>query len=99
MMIVAQPCTLAPMTADNPTGPPPKMAIVDPAGHAIDRITPPAPVWIPQPSGPNRCSGALTGALTALRSLASAWLADGDWPKEVADTWPPPTRMPEEASP
>ena len=68
-MIVEQAWIFAPITAARPTGPPPTIAIVDPAGHAIDRITPPAPVWNPQPSGPRIASGASASVtLTTLRA-------------------------------
>jgi len=33
-------------------GPPPKIAIDDRGGQASDLMTPPAPVWKPQPRGP-----------------------------------------------
>src|SRR3546814_3877933 len=38
-MIVAQPWITAPITAASPTGPPPKIAILDPAGQASEFIT------------------------------------------------------------
>ncbi|GAB7552504.1 hypothetical protein NRB_20100 [Novosphingobium sp. 11B] len=89
-MIVAHACTTAPMTAASPTGPPPKIAMLDPAGQASERITPPAPVWNPQPNGPSNSSGTSSASIfTRLRSCVTAWAAKEDWPKKLAETGTP----------
>src|SRR5260221_471354 len=56
-MIVAAPATEAAITAASPTLPVPKTAMLDPAGAPSATSTDPAPVWIPQPSGPGSSRG------------------------------------------
>ena len=81
--IVVQPWIFAPITAARPTGPPPTIAIELPAGQAIERITPPAPVWNPQPRGPRISSGAsASSTFTTLPARTIAWAAKLDWPKK-----------------
>ena len=81
-MIGAQPASLAAITADRPTDPTPNTARLDPAGQARVLNTAPAPVWMPQPSGPASSSGSASGMRSTLRSVASAWVAKEDcWKK------------------
>ena len=55
------PATLAPMIPDRPTAPVPATAIVPPRGTASELSTVPAPVCIPQPSGPTSSTGTPAG--------------------------------------
>lgn len=71
MMVVA-PAIRAAITALIPTAPAPKLAKLLPVRTASELITAPAPVWMPQPSGPSSSSGASFGTLIALFSRASA---------------------------
>src|SRR3546814_1355882 len=82
-MIVAKPWITAPITAASPTGPPPKIAILDPAGQASEFITPPAPVWKPQPSGPSSSSATSdVSTFTTLRARVTVSVEKEDWPKK-----------------
>ncbi|MNM97144.1 hypothetical protein D3C81_1096400 [compost metagenome] len=81
MMVVA-PATRAASTALSPTAPPPNAAKLLPGVTFSELITAPAPVWMPQPKGPNSSSGAFGLTLTALFSRASARLAKDDWAKK-----------------
>jgi hypothetical protein len=66
------------MIADKPTEPAPKTAS-DPEGATFSVLsTAPAPVWMPQPSGPASSSGNASGTRTALRSVTSASVANDD---------------------
>lgn len=56
-MMVVHPVTCAASSAADPTAPAPKIAKDDPAGGARELSTAPAPVWMPQPSGPRISSG------------------------------------------
>ena len=67
-MIDAASRTTAAITADSPTAPAPATTTVDPGGTSNEFITAPAPVWMPQPSGPTSSTGAPGGNLTTLRS-------------------------------
>ncbi len=71
MMVVA-PATRAAITALRPTAPAPKLAKLLPAVTLSELITAPAPVWMPQPSGPSSSIGASSGTLIALFSRLSA---------------------------
>src|ERR1700733_8732567 len=86
--------TTAAITADRPTAPAPVMTTVDPGWTSSEFNTAPAPVWMPQPSGPTSSTGAPGGSLTTLRSRASACVANDDWPKKLL-----PNLVPAEASP
>lgn len=90
--MVVQPATTAPMTALRPTEPAPKTAMLLPAGGLSEFRTPPAPVWMPQPSGPSSSRGAVGSTLTTLRSVARAWVANADWPKNTPWTSSPDSR-------
>lgn len=81
-MIVAAPTAFAASTAERPTAPPPKIAMLAPAGTFSEFITAPAPVWMPQPSGPRISSGASWGTFTALPSRAMASVAKEDCEKK-----------------
>lgn len=51
--------------------------------------TVPAPVWMPQPSGPTSSSGISAGIFTTLRALTMEWVANDDCPKnEPCTSWP-----------
>lgn len=77
-MMREQPATTAAMTALSPTAPAPNTAMVLPSSGEREFSTPPAPVWMPQPSGPNSSSGTDGSTLTTLRSVATAYVANED---------------------
>ena len=77
-MIVVAPATRAAMIAARPTAPAPKTAIDEPARTLIAISTEPAPVWIPQPSGPRISRGSQRSMTTALRGVAIACVAKDD---------------------
>ena len=81
-MIVVHPATRAAITADSPTVPVPKIAMLAPASGRNARRTAPAPVWIPHPNGATISSGTSGSSRTTLRSVATAWVAKLDWPKK-----------------
>src|SRR5690606_12369267 len=56
-MIVTVPAARAAITALRPTAPAPITAKVEPTPTFSARRTVPAPVWMPQPSGPRSSSG------------------------------------------
>lgn len=87
-MIVSQPWTTPPTTPASPADPAPITSSEEPGCAAIELITAPAPVWIPQPSRPTSSSRASSGSLTTLCTLASARVAKEDWPKKAACTGP-----------
>ena len=72
------------MTAERPTAPVPKTAMLLPAGARSALSTAPAPVWMPQPNGAATSSGIESGSLTTLRSPATECVAKLDWPKKCA---------------
>lgn len=82
-MRVVHPAITAAITALMPTVPVPNTAMLLPAGGRRALSTAPAPVWIPHPSGPRSSSGAAGSILTTFRSVASAWVAKDDWPKNA----------------
>ena len=53
---------------------------------------------MPQPSGPTSSTGVPCGSLTTLRSCASAWLANDDWPKKLLPNLVPAEANPEDPS-
>ena len=71
-MIVVHPIAAAAITAESPTEPAPKIAIDAPACGFSALSTAPAPVEMPQPSGPIISSGTSLRIFTALRSVAIA---------------------------
>ncbi|MNJ55781.1 hypothetical protein D3C77_512990 [compost metagenome] len=81
-MIVVAPATRAAITALRPTAPPPKAAKLLPGVTFNELMTAPAPVWMPQPSGPSNSSGASRLTLTALFSRLMASVAKDDWAKK-----------------
>ncbi|MEV0640986.1 hypothetical protein AB0I77_39915 [Streptomyces sp. NPDC050619] len=85
---VVQPATTAAMTALMPTGPAPKTAMLLPAAGLSELRTPPAPVCMPQPSGPSSSRGAARSTFTTLRSVARAYVAKDDCPKKTPCTSP-----------
>src|SRR5690606_15557296 len=85
---VVQPTIFAAMTAERPTAPAPKIAILDPAFGASELMTAPAPVWMPQPSGPISSSGTSLRIFTTLRSDAIAFSAKEDWQKKQPEIDP-----------
>ena len=62
------PAITAPITALKPTDPPPRIRMLELGVAARERVTPPTPVWMPQPSGPINSSGTSSGNLTTFRS-------------------------------
>ena len=81
-MIVLHPMTTAARMALCPTPPAPKIAMLEPKAGLRVFMTPPAPVWMPQPRGPRISRGTSLRTLTTLRSAARAWVAKDDWPKK-----------------
>ena len=81
-MMIAAPTTRAAITALSPTLPAPKVTKLSPGPTFSAFITAPAPVWMPQPSGPSRSSGMSLGTFTTVRSWASAYVPNDDWPKK-----------------
>ena len=81
-MIVVAPTARAAITALKPTAPAPNTAKLAPGPTFRAFMTAPAPVWMPQPSGPSNSSGASFGTFTTLRSLARAKVQNDDWPKK-----------------
>ena len=77
-----QPRSRAASSADRPTAPVPKIAMLDPAGGASALNTAPAPVERPQASGPSSSIGASSATLTTLRSHVIARVANDDCPKK-----------------
>jgi len=77
-------------------------AMLDPAFGASEWITAPAPVWMPQPSGPMSSKGTSLRIFTTLRSDAIAFSAKEDWQKKQPPIGPsfelsgddPSTRVP-----
>ena len=69
--IVVAPTARAAMIALKLTAPAPNAAKLAPGPTFRAFMTAPAPVWMPQPSGPRSSSGASLGTFTTLRSFAS----------------------------
>ena len=88
-MIGEQPTMAAAMTADSPTPPAPKIAIDELGSGRRMFMTPPAPVWIPQPNGATSSKGTSSGIVTTLRSGMTAPVAKLDWPKKCECTGSP----------
>src|SRR5579875_1806553 len=86
------------MTALSPTAPAPKIAIVAPGGGRKMLMTAPAPVWTSPPNGARIEKGISCSILTALRSLARAWVACEDCPKKHPAIRSPPRCSGEEPS-
>ena len=63
-----------------------------PGRSASEFSTAPAPVMMPQPSGPTMSSGAESGTFTTLRSRARAYVAKDDCAKKFARTGVSPRR-------
>ncbi len=72
----------AAITAESPTAPAPATTTVLPGPGLSTFHTAPTPVCTPQPSGARISSGEPTSTLTTLRSSATAWRANEDWPKK-----------------
>ena len=83
----------AAMTADSPTPPAPKMAIDELGSGRRTFMTPPAPVWMPQPNGATTSKGTSSGMATTLRSGMTAPVAKLDWPKKCECTGSPPREI------
>jgi hypothetical protein len=90
--IRVQPRSRAASSADRPTAPVPKIAMLEPAGGASALNTAPAPVDSPQARGPSSSMGASGATLTTLRSHVITRVANDDWPKKWLCTGSPPGR-------
>ena len=77
-MMVDAPATLAAITAERPSAPAPLTTTLVPASTANVLRIAPAPVWIPQPSGPMVRIGADEFTFTTDVSAAMVWVANDD---------------------
>ena len=83
------PATTPAITADSPTAPAPNTTRLLPSRTFMATRIDPAPVWMPQPSGPSTSSGREGSTFTTLRSVARQWVAKLDWPNQRALIWAP----------
>jgi hypothetical protein len=91
-MMRVHPRSRAANSAERPTAPVPKMAMLVPAAGDSALNTAPAPVEMPQARGPSSSTGASSATLTTLRSHVVARVEKDDWPKKWLCTGSPPRR-------
>jgi hypothetical protein len=82
----------AAITAESPTAPAPYITTDDPAPGRSAFSTAPAPVEIPQASGPSSATSADGSTTTSARAAQTEYDANDDWPKKWLFSGDPSSR-------